>query len=45
MQKFVRLFVLVAFALTSTLSGIALAEHHTIKIGVAGPHSGDVQRV
>ena len=42
MQKFVRLFVLVAFALTSTLSGLALADGHTIKIGVAGPHSGDL---
>ncbi len=40
MQKFVRLFVLVAFALTSTLTGVAMAD--TIKIGVAGPHTGDL---
>ena len=42
MQKFVRLFVLVAFALTSVCTGLAMADHHTIKIGVAGPHSGDL---
>ncbi len=40
MQKFVRLFVLVAFALTTALTGAAMAD--TIKIGVAGPHTGDL---